>query len=97
VAVGRPDNLREALQWDMKMARAYAALADDEAFVHLFQNLLEMRKQMVESLIRDNGDRGDVLRGSIFVIDSLLRLPDEMVRNGADAETELREGGISDE
>ena len=75
------------------MAREYRRLAGNEAFVHLFQNLLEMRKQMVESLVRDDGSRGDVLRGAIFVIDSLLRLPDEVVDNGAAAETELRERG----
>lgn len=95
--VGRPVNEREALIWDVKMAREYKALASNEGFVHLFQNLLEMRRQMLESLVADDGSRGGVLRGAIFVIDSLLRLPDEMVNNGAAAETELREGGFDDE
>lgn len=75
------------------MAREYRRLASDEGFVHLFHNLVEMRRQMVESLVRDDGSRGDTLRGAIFVIDSLLRLPDEVVNNGAAAETELRERG----
>lgn len=79
------------------MARAYDALASNEAFVHLFQNLMEMRRQMVESLIQDDGSRGDMLRGSIFVIDSLLRLPDTMVENGAASERELAHRGIDDE
>ena len=75
------------------MAREYRRLASDEGFVHLFHNLVEMRRQMVESLVRDDGTRGDLLRGSIFAIDSLLRLPDEVVNNGVVAETELREQG----
>lgn len=75
------------------MAREYKALASNEGFVHLFHNLVEMRRQMVESLVRDDGTRGDLLRGSIFAIDSLLRLPDEVVNNGVVAETELRERG----
>jgi hypothetical protein len=77
----------------MKMAREYRALASNEGFVHLFHNLVEMRRQMVESLVHDDGTRGDLLRGSIFAIDSLLRLPDEVVNNGAVAETELRQQG----
>lgn len=75
------------------MAREYKALASNEGFVHLFHNLVEMRRQMVESLVRDDGTRGDLLRGSIFAIDSLLRLPDEVVNNGVVAETELRQQG----
>lgn len=75
------------------MAREYRRLAENKGFVHLFHNLVEMRRQMVESLVRDDGQRGDMLRGSIFVIDALLRLPDEVVNNGTVAETELRQQG----
>ena len=97
VKVGRPDKERDALLWDVTLARKYSQLADNEAFVHLFQNLVEMRRQMVESLIHDDGTRGDLLKGSIFVIDALMRLPDEMLRNGDVAERELRQRGEIDE
>lgn len=78
------------------MASHYRRLADDKAFVHLFENLAETRRQLMESLVYNADGRVEQLKGSIFMIDSLVRLPDEMLQNGAESEMELRQRGEID-
>ena len=86
------------MQWDVEMAAQYKLLAHNKGFVHMYRWLREQRKSLVEGLVVETGhERSDLLRGAIWTFDMLLKLPDEMLANGAESEGALYQRGITDD
>lgn len=78
------------------MAAHYKKLAHDKGFVHLYRQIQSSRRRLMESVVYGGDENAEQLRGAIWAFDSLLKLPDEMLNNGAEAERSLRERGLDD-
>jgi len=95
--VGRPDSERGGLEWDLEMSRQYKLLAKHKGFVHMYAQMEVSRKRLMESVVYGSEENTDQLRGAIWAFDAMLRLPDEMLENGQDAERVLGREGSTDE
>jgi len=95
----RTEGSLDGLRWDVEMADQYKSLANHKGFVHMYSWLRENRNHLMEAVVYTaEDDRIDSLRGAIGILDRLIALPDEMLRNGAEAEQAdwLRENVVPD-
>ena len=90
----RPSSELEGLRWDIAMGKEYEALAKQAAFVHMYDSILSLRRNLVEQLIVGSSEQDDALREGIRILDSILRLPDHMVAQARESETAIRSMGL---